>query len=199
MTKDADDPGIITQLGSESSYGGYLQLGQLLSAQKPRSSHHDEMLFIIQHQTSELWMKLLVHELTAASPTYTPTSSSRASRSSRAWSRSSACSSSSGRAGDAHAQASTSSFATCSARPPACSASSTAPSSSCSATRMRRGSRFIITIFQQKNTWSSCCARRVSMTSSCATSRAAACRSRPSAWSATGPRPTSATPASWRA
>jgi tryptophan 2,3-dioxygenase len=66
MTKEADDPGIITQLGTESSYGGYLQLGQLLSAQKPRSSHHDEMLFIIQHQTSELWMKLLVHELTAA-------------------------------------------------------------------------------------------------------------------------------------
>jgi tryptophan 2,3-dioxygenase len=66
MTREADDPGIIQQLGSESSYGGYLQLGQLLSAQKPRSSHHDEMLFIIQHQTSELWMKLLVHELTAA-------------------------------------------------------------------------------------------------------------------------------------
>ena len=61
-----EDPGIITNLGAETSYGGYLQLGQLLSAQKPRSSHHDEMLFIIQHQTSELWMKLLVHELTAA-------------------------------------------------------------------------------------------------------------------------------------
>jgi tryptophan 2,3-dioxygenase len=66
MTREKDDPGIITQLGAESSYGGYLQLGQLLSAQKPRSSHHDEMLFIIQHQTSELWMKLLVHELSAA-------------------------------------------------------------------------------------------------------------------------------------
>ena len=61
-----DDPGIITSLGAETSYGGYLQLDLLLSAQKPRSSHHDEMLFIIQHQTSELWMKLLVHELTAA-------------------------------------------------------------------------------------------------------------------------------------
>jgi tryptophan 2,3-dioxygenase len=61
-----DDPGIITALGAESSYGGYLQLGQLLSAQKPRSSHHDEMLFIVQHQVSELWMKLMVHELTAA-------------------------------------------------------------------------------------------------------------------------------------
>jgi tryptophan 2,3-dioxygenase len=61
-----DDRGIITELASESSYGGYLCLGQLLSAQKPRSPHHDEMLFIIQHQTSELWMKLLVHELAAA-------------------------------------------------------------------------------------------------------------------------------------
>jgi tryptophan 2,3-dioxygenase len=62
----ADDPGIITDLASETSYSGYLCLDQLLAAQKPRSSHHDEMLFIIQHQTSELWMKLLVHELAAA-------------------------------------------------------------------------------------------------------------------------------------
>jgi tryptophan 2,3-dioxygenase len=61
-----DDPGIITELAPDSSYGGYLCLDQLLAAQKPRSAHHDEMLFIIQHQTSELWMKLLVHELAAA-------------------------------------------------------------------------------------------------------------------------------------
>jgi tryptophan 2,3-dioxygenase len=61
-----DDPGIITALAAESSYGGYLQLGQLLAAQRPRSSHHDEMLFIVQHQVSELWMKLLIHELAAA-------------------------------------------------------------------------------------------------------------------------------------
>src|SRR5881628_3886483 len=61
-----DDRGIITELGAETSYGGYLGLEQLLSAQRPRSSHHDEMLFIIQHQTSELWMKLLIHELAAA-------------------------------------------------------------------------------------------------------------------------------------
>src|SRR5437588_10459020 len=61
-----DDPGIITDLGAESSYGGYLALEVLLSAQRPRSSHHDEMLFIIQHQTSELWMKLMLHELDAA-------------------------------------------------------------------------------------------------------------------------------------
>ena len=62
----ADDPGIITDLARDTSYGGYLCLEQLLAAQKPRSAHHDEMLFIIQHQTSELWMKLLVHELGAA-------------------------------------------------------------------------------------------------------------------------------------
>ena len=68
MRKDdaKDDPGIITSLARDASYGGYLCLDQLLAAQKPRSAHHDEMLFIIQHQTSELWMKLLVHELTAA-------------------------------------------------------------------------------------------------------------------------------------
>jgi len=70
MSRDSDpskdDPGIITELAAESSYGGYLGLEQLLSAQRPRSSHHDEMLFIIQHQVSELWMKLMVHELAAA-------------------------------------------------------------------------------------------------------------------------------------
>ncbi len=61
-----EEPGIVTDLAPESSYGGYLRLDRLLSAQAPRSSHHDEMLFIVQHQVSELWMKLLVHELTAA-------------------------------------------------------------------------------------------------------------------------------------
>jgi tryptophan 2,3-dioxygenase len=48
------------------SYGDYLQLDAILSAQKPRSPDHNEMLFIVQHQTSELWMKLMLHELTAA-------------------------------------------------------------------------------------------------------------------------------------
>ena len=48
------------------SYGDYLGLDQLLSAQHPRSPAHDEMLFIVQHQTSELWMKLMLHELAAA-------------------------------------------------------------------------------------------------------------------------------------
>src|SRR2546423_12117138 len=68
MPKDTmnDDSGIITELAAQTSYGGYLQLDVLLSAQRPRSKHHDEMLFIIQHQTAELWMKLMIHELSAA-------------------------------------------------------------------------------------------------------------------------------------
>ena len=48
------------------NYGSYLQLDTLLSAQVPLSEHHDEMLFIIQHQTTELWIKLVVHELRSA-------------------------------------------------------------------------------------------------------------------------------------
>ena len=48
------------------SYGDYLHLDQVLNAQKPLSPDHNEMLFIIQHQTSELWMKLMLHELHAA-------------------------------------------------------------------------------------------------------------------------------------
>jgi tryptophan 2,3-dioxygenase len=48
------------------SYGDYLALDQLLGAQKPRSPNHNEMLFIIQHQTTELWLKLVLHELRAA-------------------------------------------------------------------------------------------------------------------------------------
>lgn len=48
------------------SYGDYLQLDAILNAQKPLSPNHNEMLFIVQHQTSELWMKLMLHELQAA-------------------------------------------------------------------------------------------------------------------------------------
>ncbi|MBC7735600.1 MAG: tryptophan 2,3-dioxygenase [Bacteriovorax sp.] len=51
---------------SDMSYGDYLQLDAILGAQKPLSPDHNEMLFIIQHQTSELWMKLMLHELHAA-------------------------------------------------------------------------------------------------------------------------------------
>ncbi len=50
----------------DMSYADYLQLDTILGAQKPRSPDHNEMLFIVQHQTSELWMKLMLHELQAA-------------------------------------------------------------------------------------------------------------------------------------
>jgi tryptophan 2,3-dioxygenase len=62
------ESGIHTDLSGRMTYGGYLQLDRLLSAQHPLSepAHHDEMLFIVQHQVSELWMKLMIHELRAA-------------------------------------------------------------------------------------------------------------------------------------
>jgi tryptophan 2,3-dioxygenase len=60
------EEGAQTDLSQDMSYGDYLHLDELLSAQHPLSPTHDEMLFIIQHQTSELWMKLLLHELDAA-------------------------------------------------------------------------------------------------------------------------------------
>ena len=50
----------------DMGYGDYLHLDQILSAQHPLSPAHDELLFIVQHQTSELWMKLMLHELRAA-------------------------------------------------------------------------------------------------------------------------------------
>ncbi|HTZ77101.1 MAG TPA: tryptophan 2,3-dioxygenase [Stellaceae bacterium] len=50
----------------DMSYGDYLHLDAVLTAQHPRSGNHNELLFIIQHQTSELWMKLALHELRAA-------------------------------------------------------------------------------------------------------------------------------------
>lgn len=59
---------IHTDLGDRMTYSGYLVLDRVLDAQKPLSSpaHHDEMLFIIVHQTMELWLKLVIHELEAA-------------------------------------------------------------------------------------------------------------------------------------
>ena len=59
---------IRTDLDGAMTYGRYLDLDHLLAAQHPRSDpiHHDELLFIVQHQTSELWLKLLLHELKAA-------------------------------------------------------------------------------------------------------------------------------------
>jgi tryptophan 2,3-dioxygenase len=62
------EDGITTDFTDRMSYGGYLRLDRILSAQHPLSDPpvHDETLFIIQHQTSELWMKLVIHELRAA-------------------------------------------------------------------------------------------------------------------------------------
>src|ERR1700746_3781517 len=62
------ESGIVTDFCSRMSYSGYLRLPELLAQQRPLSQpqHHDEMLFIIQHQVSELWIKQLIHEIEAA-------------------------------------------------------------------------------------------------------------------------------------
>jgi tryptophan 2,3-dioxygenase len=59
---------VVTDFSDRMSYGGYLDLPTLLSAQRPISNpeHHDELLFIVQHQTTELWLKLVLHELEQA-------------------------------------------------------------------------------------------------------------------------------------
>jgi tryptophan 2,3-dioxygenase len=72
MTGEPFDPrkdGALTDFSSHMSYSDYLQLDKILDAQAPLSKAHDELLFIIQHQTSELWMKLAIHELSAATRT----------------------------------------------------------------------------------------------------------------------------------
>ena len=61
----ADWHGAKMDFSTAMSYGDYLALGQILTAQHPRSPNHNEMLFIIQHQTSELWLKLMLHEMQA--------------------------------------------------------------------------------------------------------------------------------------
>lgn len=60
------DEGAQLDFSKDMSYSDYLHLDEILNAQHPLSPSHNEMLFIVQHQTSELWMKLLLHELTAA-------------------------------------------------------------------------------------------------------------------------------------
>jgi tryptophan 2,3-dioxygenase len=55
-----------SDFSKDMSYGDYLHLDKILTAQEPRSAAHDEMLFIVIHQASELWMKLAIHELSAA-------------------------------------------------------------------------------------------------------------------------------------
>ncbi|KSV74445.1 hypothetical protein N182_27780 [Sinorhizobium sp. GL2] len=68
MTKPYDPSveGAEMSFSRKMSYGDYLQLDQVLGAQQPLSGAHDELLFIIQHQTSELWMKLAIHEMCCA-------------------------------------------------------------------------------------------------------------------------------------
>ena len=69
MTSSDYDPaaeGAETDFARRMSYGDYLALDKILGAQHPLSEAHDEMLFIIQHQTTELWMRLAIHELSAA-------------------------------------------------------------------------------------------------------------------------------------
>ena len=68
MQRREMEAGIHRDLRDRLSYSGYLGLERVLSAQQPLSDppHHDEMLFIIQHQVTELWMKLVIHELEAA-------------------------------------------------------------------------------------------------------------------------------------
>jgi len=62
------EQGIEVDLRDRVSYGGYLRLDELLAQQQPLSNppHHDEMLFIVQHQVAELWLKLIIHELREA-------------------------------------------------------------------------------------------------------------------------------------
>ena len=68
MAQRALEEGVHTDLADRMTYTGYLQLDKLLECQHTLSNppHHDEMLFIIQHQTSELWLKLVIHEMKAA-------------------------------------------------------------------------------------------------------------------------------------
>jgi tryptophan 2,3-dioxygenase len=63
---EAADTGAFTDFRDAMSYGDYLHLDRLLDSQRPLSPQHDEMLFIIAHQSTELWLKLALHELEAA-------------------------------------------------------------------------------------------------------------------------------------
>lgn len=64
--KYVTEKSIHTDFKEKMTYGDYLQLDTLLSNQKRLSNHHDELLFIIIHQVSELWLKLIIHEIKAA-------------------------------------------------------------------------------------------------------------------------------------
>ncbi|MDX6748847.1 tryptophan 2,3-dioxygenase family protein [Geminicoccaceae bacterium 1502E] len=66
MSGEELEEGVTTRFGDARTYGGYLALPELLACQRPVSQSHDELLFITIHQTSELWLKLMIHELCAA-------------------------------------------------------------------------------------------------------------------------------------
>src|SRR3954452_19186803 len=77
---DDEAEGAHTDFTASMSYGDYLKLDPLLACQQPVSDQHDEMLFIVIHQATELWLKRAIHELKATSPGWSATTSSRPSR-----------------------------------------------------------------------------------------------------------------------
>ena len=66
MTTPTHTDGARLDFAGAMTYGDYLHLDEVLGAQRPLSGDHNEMLFIVQHQATELWMKLMIHELRAA-------------------------------------------------------------------------------------------------------------------------------------
>ena len=66
QTDEGLEPGVRTDLEDALTYGSYLALPELLACQRPISGSHDELLFIVIHQATELWLKLMIHELRAA-------------------------------------------------------------------------------------------------------------------------------------
>ena len=66
MNNEDAAAGAVLEFKGRLSYGDYLHLDELLESQRPRTDAHDEMLFIIQHQTTELWFRLVQHELDMA-------------------------------------------------------------------------------------------------------------------------------------
>src|SRR6266852_863861 len=178
------------------TYADYLRLDRLLSAQEPRSrpEHHDELLFIIQHQTSELWMKLMIHELQSVrehikgdrlEPSFKILA--RVGQIQRIlfeqWS-----------VLETLRRASTSHFVACLAMRVDCNLISIERSSSCLEIRTRKCSVCIDRTPNFTTGFAQCSRPHQSMTSSCATSSAKVTISRRRSLSATGPNPTSATP-----
>ena len=187
------------------TYGDYLRLDRLLAAQEPRSADasgaplHDEMLFIIQHQTSELWMKLMIHELRrrdAARARGSPAAQLQDPRPRQA--DPAAALRAMGGARDADAVGVRRAAAGARRARRDSSRRSIARSNSCSATRMRRCSTCSATTRRRTRCSTRCSRRRRCTTNSSVTSRGAACRSPPIASRATSPSRTCAIRASSR-